>query len=119
MGLILQSMVLRGKKYMGRITSSQGTLQWSWKLERRRGGGEFGHGGGGRRRKGTGRRRCCGAVGSDSLEERGEREVVELMESSFGHGGHRSCGGRRWLAQLGFVHMNACRGEAQGRKGSL
>ena len=116
---MIESKAKREKKYMGRIPSSQGMLQRSWKLEGRRGGGEFVHGGGGRRRKGTGRRRRCGAVGGDSLEEMGEREATEPVEGSAGHGGGRSCVAGGDLLQLGFPPWETYREEEQGARGRV
>ena len=77
---------------MGKERSSRGSSPVVWELEGCGHGDEFVHGGGGRTWGRAGRRRCCRAVQADSLEERREREVVELMGSSVGHGGRRSGG---------------------------
>ena len=90
-------------KGMGRERSSRGARQPAWELEGCSVGGEFGGGGCGRTWGRAGRRRRCGAVEADSSEERREREVGKLKESSGKHGGRRNGGAGGDLEQLGFA----------------
>ena len=88
---------------MGRKRRARGSSPARWELEGSIVGGELGGDGCGRTWGRRGRRRCCGAVEADSSEERREREVGKLKESSVGHGGHRSGGPGGDLEQLGFA----------------